>query len=232
MFQWASQYIGLSAPGFSNHTIENFRFYLNEMFTSFELKQLFNIEEILSYNLRNRIAESMNLTYNERISADSLINHYISYLEVSNYHAKKRLVQELRDYALDSGKEIVIGANSFALGTNRPAGYWPKGLLFSEILDVFIFENEYTAIENNLIPDFPRNKWLAWEKLARAAIKTGQFFWRRRAIDLVYIRNIIQNILLSYVQKLMQIEDHLLIGIIDPGKNQRTGRIVQKHMIL
>ena len=169
MFQWTFQYIGLPAPGFSNHTIEGFRSNLTEIFSSNELQNLFDIENISSYDLRNRIAVTMNLTYYDRISTDPLINYYINFLEVSNYHAKKRLVQELRDYASDSGKDIIIGANSFALGTNRPAGYWPKGLLFSGILDVFIFENEYTAIENNLIPDFPRNKWLAWEKLARAA---------------------------------------------------------------
>jgi hypothetical protein len=169
MFQWTFQYLGLPAPGFSNETIEGFRFNLTEMFNSYELQLLFNISNISSYNFRNRIAETMNLTYNERVSADPLIQHYINYLEVNNYKAKRRLVKELKEYALDSGKEIVIGANSFALGTNRPAGYWPKGLLFSDILDVFIFENEYTAIENNLIPDFPRNKWLAWEKLSRAA---------------------------------------------------------------
>ncbi|MEA3457379.1 MAG: Ig-like domain-containing protein, partial [Candidatus Thermoplasmatota archaeon] len=95
--------------------------------------------------------------------------HYITFLEVSNFQAKKRLVKGLRTYASDVGKDVVIGANSFALGTNRPAGYWPKGLQFSEMLDVFVFENEYTALEDTLIPEFPRNKWLAWEKLARAA---------------------------------------------------------------
>ena len=169
MFQWASQYTGLPAPGFSNHTIEGFRNNLTEMFNSNELEILFDIENISYYNLRNRIAETMSLTYYDRISADPLIQYYIDYLEVSNYHAKKRLVEELRDYANNSGKDIIIGANSFALGTNRPAGYWPKGLIFSDMLDVFVFENEYTAIENVLIPDFPRSKWLAWEKLSRAA---------------------------------------------------------------
>lgn len=169
MYQLVFQYLGTPAPGFSNHTIEGFRANLTEMFSPSELQKLFNIDDISTYDLRNRIGETMNLTYDERIAVDLLIGHYITFLEVSNFQAKKRLVQELRAYASDVGKDIVIGANSFALGTNRLAGYWPKGLQFSEMLDVFVFENEYTALEDTLIPKFPRNKWLAWEKLARAA---------------------------------------------------------------
>jgi hypothetical protein len=169
MYQWAFQYLDTPVPGFSNHTIDGFRANLTEMFSPLELQQLFDINDISTYDFRDRIGETMNFTYDERITVDPLIDHYITFLEVSNFQAKKRLVNELRTYASDVGKDVVIGANSFALGTNRPAGYWPKGLQFSEMLDVFVFENEYTALEDTLTPEFPRNKWLAWEKLARAS---------------------------------------------------------------
>lgn len=169
MYQWAFQYLDTPVPGFSNHTIDGFRANLTEMFSPLELQQLFDINDISTYDFRDRIGETMNFTYDERITVDPLIGHYITFLEVSNFQAKKRLVNELRTYASDVGKDVVIGANSFALGTNRPAGYWPKGLQFSEMLDVFVFENEYTALEDTLTPEFPRNKWLAWEKLARAS---------------------------------------------------------------
>jgi len=169
MYQWAAQYLGTNPPGFSNHTIEGFRTYLKEKFTPTQLQNMFGIDDIDNHDLRNRIAETIDLTYLERISTDPLIKEYITYLEESNYHAKKRLIQELREYATDQGKDIAIGANSYALGTNRGGGYWPKGLQFSELLDFFTFENKYTTIEGEKLPNFPRNKWLAWEKLARAA---------------------------------------------------------------
>ena len=169
IYQWASQYVGTNPPGFSNYVIEGFRTYLKEKFTPSQLQSMFSIDDIESHNLHDRIAETIDLTYFERISADSMIEEYNTYLEESNYHAKKRLIQELRNYAADQGKDIVIGANSYALGTNRGGDYWPKGLQFSELLDFFTFENRYTITEDINLPKFPRNKWVAWEKLAGAA---------------------------------------------------------------
>jgi hypothetical protein len=169
MFQWAASYLGIPAPGFSNHTIEGFRQYLQAMFSTSELANLFGISYIDTYDLRTRIAETMHLTYEERITQDPLIEHYINFLDVNNYQAKKRLIQELRTYAAEKEQDIVISANSYALGTNRPGGYWPKGLQFSDLLDCYTFENKYYIIDDTPLPEFPRNKWLAWQKLAQAA---------------------------------------------------------------
>jgi len=170
MYQWASQYIDwLDAPGFSNYTIEGFREYLANKYTPHELQQLFGIDNISNYDLRTRITQTMYLTYNERVNADSLNKEYFTFLEVGNFQAKKRLIEELRAYAAEKGRNIAIGANSYALGTPRGGGYWCKGLQFADLLDFFTFENTYTAIEDTSLDDFPRNKWVAWEKLAKAA---------------------------------------------------------------
>lgn len=169
MFQFASQFLGVPAPGFSSQTIEGFRSYLKNNYSPIELNNLFNIDDIDSYDLKLRIAETMNLAYNERVEADSLIEFYIRYLDESNFQAKRRLIEELKSYATLVGKDIIIGANSYALGTNRPGGFWPKGLHFAELVDIFTFENTYTAFFDKPIPKFPRNKWLAWEKLANVS---------------------------------------------------------------
>ncbi|HEC94504.1 MAG TPA: hypothetical protein ENI45_00890 [Thermoplasmatales archaeon] len=100
---------------------------------------------------------------------DPLNREYFTFLEVGNFQAKKRLIQELKKYAKKTGREIAVSANSYALGTPRGGGYWSKGLQFAELLDFFTFETRYTAVEDTNLVDFPRNKWLAWEKLANAA---------------------------------------------------------------
>lgn len=169
MFQYVAQFLGVPAPGFSNHTIEGFRNYLKDLYSAIELETYFDITDIDRYALAARIAETMDLAYLDRINADVLIVDYIKYLDESNFKAKKRLIEELRSYASDVGKDIVIGANSYTLGTNRPGGFWPKGLHFADLVDIFTFENAYTAFIDKPIPGFPRTKWVAWEKLAHAA---------------------------------------------------------------
>lgn len=169
MVQWGYSYLGIPPPGFSDSAIEGFRTYLTESFSETELQQRYNIDDIETYDLRSRIASTMNLTYWKRIEADPLNEVYFKYLDDTNFHAKKRLIQELRAYAELTGREIIISANSYALGTNRPGAYWSKGLHFSELVDCFTYENRYFPVGDEILAPFPRNKWVAWEKLARAA---------------------------------------------------------------
>lgn len=169
LYQWSSQYTGIPAPGFSNETIEGFRYYLFETFDERELLEIYGIADLETVNLKNRIAETMNLTYIDRITVDSLIEEYQKFLEKSNFEAKKQLIHALRTYAKNKNQNIVISANSYALGTHQPFDFWSKGLLFAELIDLFTFENTYTAINDPTIPDFHRSKWLAWERLAYAA---------------------------------------------------------------
>jgi hypothetical protein len=169
LYQWSSQYTGQPAPGFSNLTIEGFRTYLIDHFSDKNLSISFDIHDILSYDLKSRIASTMNLTYDERAQTDSLFIEYDRFLEESNFEAKKHLILSLREYAESCGKDIVISANSYTLGTNQQFGFWPKGLLFADLLDLFTYENTYTAFFDQPIPRFPRSKWLAWERLAAAA---------------------------------------------------------------
>lgn len=148
---------------------KGFRQCLKDRFGAVELLNGFGIEGIESYDLRERIAETMTLARQGRVAADPLIEFYINFQEESNYHAKKRLILSLRDDAEDQGRDLAISANSYAIGSNRPGGYWAKGLQFSDLIDFFTFENTYTALEYERNIPFPRNKWLAWERLAGAA---------------------------------------------------------------
>jgi len=169
LYQWSSQYTGIPAPGFSSETIESFRSYLIELYTSQELSDIFEIDDIETAKLKDRIAQTMNLTYYDRIKTDSLIMDYQLFLEQTNFEAKKRLIQSLRDYAEENNKPLVISANSYALGTPQSFGFWAKGLIFADLIDLFTFENTYTAVFDQSIPDFYRTKWLAWHRLAHAA---------------------------------------------------------------
>ena len=169
LYQWSAQYTGQAVPGFSNETIEGFRLYLHSMFSSQELSEQFGILDIHIIDLKERIKSTMNLTYNERVQADPLIYAYATFLEKTNFEAKKELIQDLRSYAASQGRSIVITANSFALGTGQHFGFWTKGLLFADEIDMFTFENDYTAVFDQPIPNLYRAKWLAWERLAYAA---------------------------------------------------------------
>lgn len=169
MFQLAAQFLGIPAPGFSGYTIEGFRSHLMNNFSMSELLEVYGIADIVSYDLASRIAGTIGLGYEDRVAADLLIVEYIDFLHWHNFLAKQRLIDELRAYVGQVGKDIVIGANSYTLGTNRVGGYWPMGMQFAEMVDVFTFENAYSVIEGEPVPWFPRVKWLAWEKLARAA---------------------------------------------------------------
>ena len=170
MYQWASQYIDwLDAPGFSNCTIEKFREFLIDKYSEDELQQVFGIDNISSYDLKTRIAQTMYLTYDERIKTDSLNKEYFDFLDIGNFNAKKHLIYELRKYAEENGKNIVIAANSYSLGTPRGGGYWSKGMQFADLLDFFTFENKYSSLSDDSLPELPRAKWLAWDKLAFAS---------------------------------------------------------------
>jgi hypothetical protein len=168
-FQFLSQYLNIDEPGFCQYCIGGFRNYLNETYTSIELLELFGIDDIETYDLTSRIADTIDLTYYDRIAADPLIKDYIEFQEWENYKAKVHAINELRSYAKSEGKECVICANSFALGTPRTGDFWVKGLQFSEALDFYCFENEYGPKSDVLLPRVPRNKWIAWVKLASAA---------------------------------------------------------------
>lgn len=169
IYQWAQQYTGISAPGFSVETIEGFRTYLDEKFSSQNLSSVFDIDNIDQVDLKHRIAQTMHLTYVERLAADSLIEQYQLFLESSNFQAKKQLIEQLRAYAEQQEKDLVISANSYALGTSQTFDFWSKGLIFADLIDLFTFENTYTAVLDQTIPAFFRTKWLAWERLAYAA---------------------------------------------------------------
>ena len=168
-YQWASQYTGDPAPGFSNVTINGFQQYLIEAYSSSELSDFFGIPDINTYDLKTRIAQTMNLVYEDRIQEDPLIEDYAVFLEQSNFEAKKELILALRTYAASRQQDIVISANSYALGSSQAFGFWSKGLIFADLIDLFTFENTYTAFLDKPIPDFYRSKWLAWERLAYAA---------------------------------------------------------------
>ncbi len=172
LFQWSSQYSGIPAPGFSNTTIEAFRLYLMEKYDESELMKLFDIEDIELENLRLRIAQTVNFTYNERIERDPLIKDYELFFEKTNFEAKKHLIQSLRQYATEKGNDLVIGANSYALGSSQSFDYWAKGLVFADLIDLFTYENTYTSVLDQTIPQFYQTKWLAWERLAYAATQS------------------------------------------------------------
>ena len=169
ILQYVSTFIESNEPGFCPNCLEGFRAYLGDHFTSSELSTLFDISDLSTYEFLPRIAATMNLSYFQRIQTDPLMKEYFTFQEEGTFDAKKRLITELRTYSTSQGKNIIISANSFALGTSQTGDYLIQGLQYSSLLDFFSFENKYTALSDQSFPSLPRSKWVAWEKLARAA---------------------------------------------------------------
>lgn len=169
LLQYVAPYAQYDEPGFCQYCLEGFRMYLGNHFSSSDLSDLFGIDALEAYDFLPRIAATMNMTYYQRITADPLIKEYIRFQEQGTFAAKKRLITELRNYSASQGKDIIISANCFALGTSQTGGYWIQGLQFSNLVDFFSFETKYTALPDESFPALPRSKWVAWEKLARAA---------------------------------------------------------------
>lgn len=171
-FQWLSPYLKMKEPGFCPYCINEFKSYLKHKYTASQLLRKYNISDIDKVDLAARIASVMHLPYKERVAAEPLTTEYIDFQTEKNFYAKTKLIKALREYARGKGRKIAISANVFALGTERGGGYWVKGLIFSDFVDFLSFENTYTAVEDRNILPFPRNKWVAWEKLARSAINS------------------------------------------------------------
>jgi hypothetical protein len=159
--------------GFDQYSVGSFKKYLRSKFTLTELSAQFGIDDVDTLNVAERITSTAMKSYENRIAADPLVEVFARFQEENNYQTKKRLFEALRQYANEKDRQVAITANIFALGTNRLQGYWPKGLYFSELADFFAFENVYTiGGEKVLDMSFPRGKWVAWEKLSRAATKS------------------------------------------------------------
>ncbi len=167
-FQWFAPYLHMHEPGFCPHCIEGFRAYLRRKYTPAQLLSLFKIADLEKEDLASRIASTMHLPYPQRRQEEPLTDEYIEFQTLRNFEAKKKVIKSLREYARSQGKQIPISANIFALGSDRGGGYWVKGLIYADLLDFLTFENTYTAVEDSPIVPFPRNKWVGWEKLARA----------------------------------------------------------------
>ena len=174
LYQWYSQYLGAKEPGFCEHCISGFRSFLKNKYSSKELKEFYEIDDINLYDLKSRIYDTINLKYFDRVKKDPLIEEYIEFNEENNYYLKRSLVSKLKEYAEKKNKEIIISANSYSLGSVQLGDYWVKGLIFSDFLDFYTFENHYAAKPMEKIVAYPRNKWIAWEKLAYNA--TGERF--------------------------------------------------------
>jgi len=168
MTQFATSYLGTPSPGFSDVALSSFRAYLKNNVSIQDLFDTYQIEDIDTYDLKGRIAQTIHLPYQERIEADTLNLVYFDFLDRTNFEAKKQLIAELRSYAMEQNIEIVIAANSYGLGSSRFFGFWPKGLHFCDLVDCFTYENYYFPVDE-ILASYPQNKWLAWEKLAYAA---------------------------------------------------------------
>jgi len=159
--------------GFDEYSIEGFKKYLRSRFTLTELSTQFGIINIDTVDIAQRIASTATRTYENRINTDPFVEVFARFQEENNYQTKRQLFKAIRSYANKKDKKVAITANIYALGTTRFDGYWSKGLYFSELVDFFTFENLYSVGGKKVLEmSFPRGKWLAWEKLSRAATKS------------------------------------------------------------
>jgi len=131
--------IGLfSGGGFCDYCLSTFNSYLSSRYSTEQLRDLFGIDNIASFNYRTYLiskgATSVWEDPNQR-----LINEYRKSQFLSNVSAMRDLIQYARDYA---GRDLLISANTY--------DFEPDELIYFPYLDF--------AVAELSIGDLPRGK--------------------------------------------------------------------------
>ncbi|HLJ10233.1 MAG TPA: hypothetical protein VKU82_03540, partial [Planctomycetaceae bacterium] len=101
---------------------------------------------------------------------DLLFREFIYSQEQASFDSRKRLVDALRDHARAHGREVAFCTNAADLGSVNPGGHWVRALMFADIFDLFIYEQnvEPIGMTSDEVMKYPRGKWIAYHKLAHA----------------------------------------------------------------
>jgi hypothetical protein len=161
--------------GFCAHCLARFRKDLEQRYSPEEMRQTFGLDAFVTADIVRRLhsRQVTDLTQQPflRSSADDLLfREFIYCQEQASFDTRKHLLDALRRYAARQHKQVAFSANAADLGTQNPFGHWVRGLMFADLVDLFVYELDrlVDGMPSTRASKFPRGKWAAYHKLAHA----------------------------------------------------------------
>ena len=172
----ASFISGFLKAGFCPHCLANFQQYLESKYTETELKERFGLETFDPQKVIALLAPLQDLSspanrpHHNSSKEDLLFREFIYCQEQASFDTRKKLLSELREYAAAQGRQVAFATNASDLGTVNPGGHWVRALMFADLVDLFVYEQnpEPEGMMSNQAMKYPRGKGVAYHKLAQA----------------------------------------------------------------
>jgi hypothetical protein len=165
---------GMLKAGFCPCCMANFRKYLETRIDAKELREKLGVNTFDDREIIERLSSRQTLGDQQpflRTGPDDLLfRAFISCQEEASFETRKRLIDSLRQYARTRGRKVAFATNAADLGTQNAFGHWVRGLMFADLVDLFIYEQDQ-LVEGMPSKDaarLPRGKWAAYHKLAHA----------------------------------------------------------------
>jgi hypothetical protein len=203
---------GFLKAGFCKHCMVNFEKRLHNRFTREQLKERFGLDSFDASAVIARLAPLQDIAdpkrrpHHNSSPDDLLFREFIYAQEQASFDTRKRLVDTLRGYAREQGRQVAFFTNASDLGTANPGGHWIRALMFADIFDLFAYElnTEPMGMSSPEVLRYPRGKWAAYHKLAYAV-------YHRRSPSVIHASAM----------------GRLVVDVISKGKSENTWMEVQ-----
>ena len=166
---------GFLKAGFCDHCMERFKKHLETSFTASERKAKLGLEGFDRDSVIQRLRTKQELApevrpFVDETADDLLFREFIRSQEQASFDTRKQLLERLRQYAADKGRKVVFSTNAADLGTMNAFGHWIRGIMFADLVDFFVYEQDVlpNGFPGEKPMPLPRGKWAAYHKLAYA----------------------------------------------------------------
>ncbi|MGQ0636569.1 MAG: hypothetical protein ACT4QC_18300 [Planctomycetaceae bacterium] len=166
---------GMLKAGFCEHCLARFRKHLEQQYGQVDRRQKFGLNEFSPDDIIRRLnSRQLHMGKQEPFLStapdDLLYREFIHCQEQASFETRKLLFDALRQYAAKANRQVAFSTNAADLGTQNPFGHWVRALMFADLVDLFIYEQD--QLVNGFPPAQaskpPRGKWAAYHKLAHA----------------------------------------------------------------
>lgn len=166
---------GMLKAGLCPHCMANFRKYLREKFSPEEMSQRLGIEDFKPEEVIPRLSSRQTIggevqPFLSTAKDDLLFREFIFCQEEASFQTRKALVDRLRRHAAREGRKVAFCTNAADLGTQNPFGHWVRALMFADVFDLFVYEQDQLVggMPSDNAARLPRGKWAAYHKLAHS----------------------------------------------------------------
>ena len=167
---------GILKAGFCPCCMANFRKHLETKFDAKELRERLGVDEFDDRTIIERLSSRQTLGGQQqpfldtepRRSAVSRVHLLPGDRRVST--PASCCSTAFANTPGQQGRKVAFATNAADLGTQNPFGHWVRGIMFADLVDLFIYEQDQ-LVEGMPTKDaarLPRGKWAAYHKLAHA----------------------------------------------------------------